>query len=100
MLLDYFFFYLGLGVCRVRRHGNPKRFVARVVCIGYQCDIAMLEVDDEAFWADYTPLQFGKVPQLQESVTCVGYPTGGDNISVTCGVVSRYTSKRLEQACV
>jgi hypothetical protein len=75
---------------RVRRHGNPKRFVARVVCIGYQCDIALLEVDDEAFWAGYTPLQFGGVPHLQESVTCVGYPTGGDNISVTCGVVSRY----------
>lgn len=75
--------------CRVRRHGYPKRYVARPVCIGHQCDIALLAVDDDAFWADYTPLSFGGVPQLQESVTCVGYPTGGDNISVTCGVVSR-----------
>eukprot|EP01087_Luapelamoeba_hula_P010354 TRINITY_DN2738_c0_g1_i1.p1 TRINITY_DN2738_c0_g1~~TRINITY_DN2738_c0_g1_i1.p1 ORF type:complete len:629 (-),score=95.96 TRINITY_DN2738_c0_g1_i1:30-1916(-) len=73
----------------VRRHGNPKRYEAQVVCIGYQCDIALLKVDDVSFWHGYTPLKFGKVPALQDSVTCVGYPTGGDNISVTCGVVSR-----------
>ena len=29
------------------------------------------------------------LPQLDENVTCVGYPLGGDNISVTRGVVSR-----------
>ncbi|KAL6044447.1 putative Serine endopeptidase degp2 [Balamuthia mandrillaris] len=73
----------------VRRHGSPKRYMAEVLCIGYQCDIALLRVQDEAFWEGHKPLEFGAVPQLQESVTCVGYPTGGDNISVTCGVVSR-----------
>jgi len=78
-----------LHACRVRRHGHPKRYVARVVCIGHQCDLALLAVDDDAFWEGYVPLRFGDVPHLQESVTCVGYPTGGDNISVTCGVVSR-----------
>jgi len=31
----------------------------------------------------------GLIQHLQESVICVGYPTGGDNISVTKGVVSR-----------
>ncbi len=35
---------------RVRRHGNPKRFVAKVLCVGHQCDIALLQVDDDAFW--------------------------------------------------
>jgi len=29
------------------------------------------------------------VPQLQESVRVIGYPTGGDNTSITSGVVSR-----------
>jgi S1-C subfamily serine protease len=30
-----------------------------------------------------------QLQQLQDDVTVVGYPTGGDNISVTGGVVSR-----------
>jgi hypothetical protein len=34
-------------------------------------------------------LKFGSIPQLQDSVVVVGYPTGGDNICVTKGVVSR-----------
>ena len=35
------------------------------------------------------PLKLGGVPALQESVLVMGYPTGGDNTSVTSGVVSR-----------
>jgi len=34
-------------------------------------------------------LEFGDMPNLQESITVIGYPTGGDSISVTKGVVSR-----------
>ena len=30
-----------------------------------------------------------QVPELQDTVVVAGYPTGGDNISVTKGVVSR-----------
>ena len=50
---------------------------------------AMLSVEDEGFWKDVTPLDFGPLPRLQDSVTVVGYPIGGDSISVTSGVVSR-----------
>jgi hypothetical protein len=34
-------------------------------------------------------LELAGLPHLQDSVTVIGYPTGGDNISVTKGVVSR-----------
>ena len=34
-------------------------------------------------------MKFGGLPSLQDSVTVVGYPIGGDTISVTSGVVSR-----------
>jgi hypothetical protein len=34
-------------------------------------------------------LEFGLLPTLQDAVTVVGYPIGGDTISVTSGVVSR-----------
>ena len=75
--------------CQVRKHGEAIKFTARVVGISHECDLAMLAVEDEAFWAEVAPLPLGDIPELQDGVTVVGYPTGGDNISVTGGVVSR-----------
>ncbi|MED6167106.1 Protease Do-like 9, partial [Stylosanthes scabra] len=49
----------------------------------------MLSVDDDEFWQGMTPVEFGNLPSLQDAVTVVGYPIGGDTISVTSGVVSR-----------
>lgn len=41
-----------------------------------QCDIAMLTVDDDEFWADMQPLDINGLPAMQESVMVVGFPTG------------------------
>jgi len=73
----------------VKKHGSAKKYAAEVVAEGHECDLAMLTVKDDSFWEGVTPLEFGDLPHLQDSVIVVGYPTGGDNISVTCGVVSR-----------
>lgn len=54
------------------------------------CDVAaMLTVDDDEFWEGVSTVEFGDLPALQDAVTVVGYPIGGDTISVTSGVVSR-----------
>lgn len=74
---------------RVRKHGSAEKFVAKMVGVCHQCDLAVLTVEDNSFWRDVEVLDFGDVPELQESVTVIGYPTGGDSISVTKGVVSR-----------
>jgi len=74
---------------RVRKHGSAEKFVAKVIGVGHQCDLALLTVEDESFWRDQEVLDFGEMPSLQESITVIGYPTGGDSISVTKGVVSR-----------
>lgn len=50
---------------------------------------AMLTVEDDEFWKGVSPVEFGSLPALQDAVTVVGYPIGGDTISVTSGVVSR-----------
>ncbi|KAH9776054.1 protease Do-like 9 [Citrus sinensis] len=50
---------------------------------------AMLTVEDDEFWEGVLPVEFGELPALQDAVTVVGYPIGGDTISVTSGVVSR-----------
>eukprot|EP00775_Hariotina_reticulata_P010689 gene10689-10847_t len=49
----------------------------------------MLTVEDDEFWDGVEPVVFGSLPQLQDAVTVVGYPIGGDTMSVTSGVVSR-----------
>ncbi|KAK9829857.1 hypothetical protein WJX72_008281 [[Myrmecia] bisecta] len=74
---------------KVRRRGSDTKFVASVLAVGTECDIAMLTVEDESFWQGLEPVKFGQLPRLQESVTVIGYPIGGDTMSVTSGVVSR-----------
>ncbi|KXZ44654.1 hypothetical protein GPECTOR_64g148 [Gonium pectorale] len=80
---------------KVKRRGDDRKYLARVLSVGVDCDIAALEVDDPAFWepspgAPPPPvLDLGPLPRLQDGVAVVGYPVGGDTISVTAGVVSR-----------
>ena len=59
------------------------------VCVYVCARAAMLTVSNDEFWENVTPVDFGSLPRLQDAVTVVGYPIGGDTISVTSGVVSR-----------
>lgn len=74
---------------KVKRRGDDTKFVAKVLAKGVECDIALLSVESEEFWKGTEPLRFGCLPCLQDAVTVVGYPLGGDTISVTKGIVSR-----------
>ncbi|KAL7161597.1 hypothetical protein ACSBR2_042127 [Camellia fascicularis] len=74
---------------KLKKRGSDTKYVATVLAIGTECDIAMLTVDSDEFWEGVSPVQFGDLPTLQDAVTVVGYPIGGDTISVTSGVVSR-----------
>eukprot|EP00933_Yihiella_yeosuensis_P033675 TRINITY_DN27332_c0_g1_i1.p1 TRINITY_DN27332_c0_g1~~TRINITY_DN27332_c0_g1_i1.p1 ORF type:complete len:547 (-),score=110.05 TRINITY_DN27332_c0_g1_i1:197-1837(-) len=75
---------------QVKRHQQEKKYVAKVLCIGPDCDLALLEVPDAGFWKGLAPLEISaQLPQLQDEVRVLGYPTGGENLSVTQGVVSR-----------
>lgn len=76
---------------KVKRRGDDQKYLAKVIAIGVDCDVAALEVEDEAFWAPFgsDAIEFGDLPKLQDEVAVVGYPVGGDTISVTAGVVSR-----------
>merc|ERR1712166_30044 len=74
---------------KVKKRGSDTKFVANVAVQGMECDLAVLTVADEEFWEDLEAVQFGELPSLQDPVTVVGYPIGGETISVTSGVVSR-----------
>ena len=74
---------------QVRKESDPKKYVATVEAIGQDYDLALLRVDDPEFFKGVSPLEFGGLPNLQDSVTVFGYPMGGEQLSITAGVVSR-----------
>ncbi|EPS74298.1 hypothetical protein M569_00454, partial [Genlisea aurea] len=74
---------------KVKRRGDDTKYLAKVLARGIECDIALLSVESKEFWVGAEPLRFGQLPNLQDSVTVVGYPLGGETISVSKGVVSR-----------
>jgi len=83
----------------VRKPGNPKKWQAEVVSLGQVCDLALITVKDNAFWSpDLISLTFSDVPDLQDSILVAGYPTGGDSLSITKGIVSRITMARYAYA--
>jgi S1-C subfamily serine protease len=73
----------------VRKPGEQKKYIAKLEVVGHECDMALLKVDDPEFFKGLKALELGDLPELQTSVTVMGYPVGGDNISVTEGIISR-----------
>jgi len=73
----------------VEKEGDSRKYEARVKFVANDCDLAVLKVNDPAFFRDMTPLDFGGTPPLDSAVTVIGYPIGGNQLSITRGVVSR-----------
>jgi S1-C subfamily serine protease len=86
----------------IRTTNDPKPYRARVLHIAHDCDLAMLEAEDAKHFENMKPLVIDSVPKLNTEVITVGYPIGGERVSVTRGVVSRidfqsYTHSGIDQ---
>ena len=73
----------------VRKPSCEDKFMAKVLFVNHEADLALITVEDKAFFSDTPPLAFNGVPPLQTSVLVVGYPIGGENMSYTQGIVTR-----------
>ena len=73
----------------IRKVGDPEPHLARILHIAHDCDLAVLELVDPTPFTGVKPLEIGKVPALNTEVIAVGFPIGGERISITRGVVSR-----------
>lgn len=73
----------------VEKENDPKKYIATVEHIAHDCDLAILKVQDPAFFKGTKPLALGGIPELESTVSVFGYPIGGERLSVTQGVVSR-----------
>jgi S1-C subfamily serine protease len=70
-------------------HGSPEKYPAKVEFIAHDCDLALLSVEDFHDFEKLPVFDFGSVPSLESQVRVIGYPIGGERLSVTRGVVSR-----------
>ncbi len=70
-------------------HGSPVKYPAKVDFIAHDCDLALLSVQDFKDFESFPTFEFGEVPSLESQVRVIGYPIGGERLSVTRGVVSR-----------
>jgi S1-C subfamily serine protease len=74
---------------QVRRAGDAKRYTAEVEVVAHSCDLAILKVNDDSFYENTDPIQIGDLPRVRDRVAVYGFPEGGDELSITEGVVSR-----------
>ncbi|XAM01676.1 trypsin-like peptidase domain-containing protein [Phycisphaeraceae bacterium D3-23] len=76
----------------IQGYQSADRIEARVVAFAPGVDLAMLEIvdDDTDFFDDRPPLPIAdELPAIRGDISAFGYPVGGDDLSVTRGIVSR-----------
>lgn len=84
----------GATYIAVLRDGDSKPVPAYVHHIAHDADLALLEVKDKDIFKRLRPLSFGGVPRLRSAVAVIGFPTGGEQLSITEGIVSRVSYRR------
>ena len=84
---------------QVQKLSHPDKAIARVRAVSHDCDLALLEViEPPGFLDDIEPAEVGDMPRLRDEVAVVGYPVGGEEISITEGVVSRIEVQRYSHS--
>ncbi|RJG24171.1 S1C family serine protease [Massilia cavernae] len=75
---------------QIQASQSGDKYNASVVAIGRGIDLAVLKLDDESFFDTHAPVERASVlPDVREPVFAYGYPTGGNSLSITKGIVSR-----------
>jgi S1-C subfamily serine protease len=63
---------------------------ATVVAVAPGIDLAVLQLDDPTFFETHPPVaRASKLPHIKDAVLAYGFPTGGNSLSITKGIVSR-----------
>ncbi len=73
----------------VLKEGDSKKYIAKREFVAHDCDLAILKVNDPKFFQGTQPVTFGDLPFKRDKVAVYGFPVGGEELSITEGVVSR-----------
>ena len=73
----------------VTQRNSARKLPATLTHIAHDCDLALISLDDPTPLEGLIHLPIGGMPELDSEVRAIGYPVGGDRLSVTRGIVSR-----------
>lgn len=74
---------------QAQKHNDPQRYLARVLFVSHEADLAVITVDEPGFFSDLEALTIGDLPAPLQEVSVYGYPIGGKSLSITKGILSR-----------
>ncbi len=78
------------GQIFVQAHQSADKIPAKVLVASSAVDLALVELDDESFFDSHPALPIADdLPSVKALVNVYGYPTGGEQLSITEGIVSR-----------
>jgi S1-C subfamily serine protease len=75
---------------QVQANAAGDKVSATVVAVAPGIDLAVLQLDDPTFFDTHPPVaRASKLPHIKDAVLAYGFPTGGNSLSITKGIVSR-----------
>jgi S1-C subfamily serine protease len=75
---------------QIQANAAGDKLPATVIAVAPGIDLAVLQVDDAAFFDTHPPVaRASKLPQIKDAVLAYGFPAGGSSLSITKGIVSR-----------
>src|ERR1700731_4013383 len=75
---------------QIQANAAGDKVPATVLAVAPGIDLAVLQVDDASFFDTHPPVaRASKLPQIKDAVLAYGFPTGGNSLSITKGIVSR-----------
>jgi len=78
------------GQIFVQAHQSADKIPAKVLAASSLVDLAVVELEGESFFETHPALPLADdVPSVKAPVNVYGYPTGGEQLSITEGIVSR-----------
>lgn len=75
---------------QIQANQSGDKVFATIEAIAPGIDLALLKLDDESLFSTHPPLaRASMLPDVKDAVMTYGFPTGGMNLSITKGIVSR-----------
>lgn len=71
------------------KYNSDKKFQLKLFDIANEIDLALLEPLDLEFWDSIPILEIAIPPAKGEEILVIGFPQGGNNPSITKGIISR-----------
>ncbi len=79
---------------QIQTINDSDKHVAEVEAICHDADLALLRLHDPQALSGIPPAELGDLPERRAHVAVVGYPVGGEELSITEGVASRIEVQR------